>query len=151
MAGEQIKTPAAALRFMFSGNAVLTVVNRKSGSRLTFKIQRAKEAKHGRRPWFVKLGSGPAFDYIGLIGERSQDTPDARLRVKRGGTLQEQRGVAAFEWILRTLNTSKMAATITPLIEIWHEGKCGRCARPLTDPESIKTGFGPECRKRMGL
>lgn len=23
--------------------------------------------------------------------------------------------------------------------------KCGRCGTPLTDPESIKRGYGPEC------
>lgn len=28
-----------------------------------------------------------------------------------------------------------------------HDGKCGRCARTLTVPESIKCGIGPECRR----
>ncbi len=28
--------------------------------------------------------------------------------------------------------------------------RCGRCHRPLTDPESIQLGIGPECRKHEG-
>ena len=27
----------------------------------------------------------------------------------------------------------------------WHEGRCGRCGRKLTVPESIEAGYGPEC------
>lgn len=30
------------------------------------------------------------------------------------------------------------------------EGKCGRCARRLTTPESVQLGFGPECAKLLG-
>lgn len=30
------------------------------------------------------------------------------------------------------------------------EGKCLVCNRKLTEPESITTGIGPECRKRIG-
>lgn len=36
-------------------------------------------------------------------------------------------------------------------IEVWHEGRCGRCARRLTVPESILIGIGPECAEIMGL
>ena len=31
--------------------------------------------------------------------------------------------------------------------EVWHEGKCGRCGAKLTVPESVASGFGPECVK----
>ena len=30
-----------------------------------------------------------------------------------------------------------------------HEGRCGRCGRKLTVPESIESGFGPECAGRL--
>jgi hypothetical protein len=32
-----------------------------------------------------------------------------------------------------------------------HAGKCGRCGRKLTVPQSIETGIGPECASIMGL
>src|SRR5882672_9405186 len=34
-------------------------------------------------------------------------------------------------------------------IEIWHSGSCGRCGRTLTVPESVLSGFGPECINKM--
>jgi hypothetical protein len=34
--------------------------------------------------------------------------------------------------------------------KIHHEGRCGKCGRLLTVPESVETGIGPECAKRMG-
>ena len=30
-------------------------------------------------------------------------------------------------------------------VSLLHEGRCCRCALPLTHPESINTGFGPDC------
>jgi hypothetical protein len=32
-----------------------------------------------------------------------------------------------------------------PDLEIWHSGRCGRCSRRLTVPESIAAGIGPDC------
>lgn len=34
---------------------------------------------------------------------------------------------------------------IPPSLEVWHEGRCGRCGRALTVPESIASGIGPVC------
>jgi hypothetical protein len=33
--------------------------------------------------------------------------------------------------------------------KVHHEGRCGRCGRTLTVPESIESGIGPECAKKM--
>jgi hypothetical protein len=33
--------------------------------------------------------------------------------------------------------------------DVHHEGKCGRCGRKLTVPESVKSGFGPECAGKI--
>ena len=33
-------------------------------------------------------------------------------------------------------------------IKVYHSGKCGKCGKKLTTPESIKSGLGPYCGKR---
>jgi hypothetical protein len=43
----------------------------------------------------------------------------------------------AFGWAWRHPDSDKL--------EVWHEGRCGRCGRRLTVPESIESGLGPEC------
>ena len=42
------------------------------------------------------------------------------------------------------LSTGK-AGFLPISVRFWHEGRCGRCGRTLTDPESIKRGLGPVC------
>jgi hypothetical protein len=37
-----------------------------------------------------------------------------------------------------------------PELVVRHEGKCGRCGRTLTVPESIDRGIGPECAGKIG-
>jgi hypothetical protein len=32
-----------------------------------------------------------------------------------------------------------------------HYNRCGHCHRPLTHPESIPIGIGPDCFKKLGL
>lgn len=33
----------------------------------------------------------------------------------------------------------------------YHHGRCGYCRKELSDPESIRLGIGPTCRKKLGL
>lgn len=52
-----------------------------------------------------------------------------------------------FAWLWATrLSTGR---ELPEQVEVWHEGRCGRCGRRLTVPESISTGFGPECVKKV--
>lgn len=52
-----------------------------------------------------------------------------------------------FAWFWRALNGGTFPATF----EFWHEGRCAACARRLTVPNSIATGFGPDCADRLGI
>ena len=36
-------------------------------------------------------------------------------------------------------------------MELYHEGVCANCGRKLTNPKSLKTGFGPKCYKKVIL
>lgn len=53
-----------------------------------------------------------------------------------------------FAWFWRTLTSGKAFPVV---FEFWHEGRCAACARRLTVPESIATGFGPDCSDRLGI
>lgn len=47
----------------------------------------------------------------------------------------------AAEQVLRYITTGELHEQMTLQVEEY----CGRCARPLNDPESIRRGLGPEC------
>ena len=135
-------TAEAARGFMLGGNATVTLVSLKTGTRFTYKIRQADSGD----VWFVSLLSGPDnekdFSYLGRI--------DASLRFWRGRKTPkpgdvgiEAPSMKAFSWTWQGV----MAGHNETQVEIWHEGRCGRCNRKLTVPASIASGFGPECVK----
>ena len=135
-------TPAAARAFVLGGNATVTLVSLKTGARFTYKI------KAGINPddeiFFVSLLNGPDneadFKYLGRI---ARGTFWAGRKTPRPGDIgKDAPSTKAFSWVWDFLVRDRM-----PGVEIWHEGRCGRCNRKLTVPASIKSGFGPECVK----
>jgi len=132
--------------FALAGNATFTVTSLATGTRFTYKVDLADDAKR----YFVSVLTGPDnwtnYKYFGTInpntGEFRFGNPE---RVKVSLDAPSARG---FEWFWRHLNAeqNKLAA-----VKVSHEGKCCRCGRKLTVPESIESGIGPECASLMGL
>jgi len=125
-----------ALKFMFAGNSTATFVNTKTDNRFTFKLKQKKDSNL----FFVSVLTSPdVYTYIGTVingqfkhGKKSKITKDAQsLRV--------------FEYVFKNL----LSASLPDFIEVWHEGRCGKCGRTLTVPSSIATGLGPECIKSI--
>lgn len=134
------------LAFMLAGNATLTFVSGKTGVRYTFKVRLADNKGEGTKSplYFVSLLSGPDnnadFTYTGVIRMTSHGLPQFQLT--RASKLAESSvPVKAFRYVLNALASASMPENV----EIWHEGRCGRCGRKLTVPTSIASGFGPEC------
>ena len=151
-----ITEPAQALEYLTAGNATVTLVSRKSGSRFTYKV-RAPEAGSDIR--FVGLLSGPdndaSYTYMGILKDAEgtlvdADHPAPRARWSFRSTAKSRINVAApswraFAWVLHQLQKNQLPDSV----EFWHEGRCGRCGRTLTVPESIASGLGPVCAGRV--
>lgn len=128
-------------RFVMAGDARFTIVSKVTGTRFTYRIR----AKDDGAIHFVSVLTGPdndsSYKYLGWIrnGEfvhgarRSSISPDAP-------------SAKAFRWFW-----SRIDRLPEHLVEVYHMGRCGRCARALTVPESIRSGIGPECAKKMGF
>lgn len=139
-----------ALKFLLAGNATLTAQSDRTGARFTYKVKRA-DPKDGQqeppRLWFVSLLSGPDneadYQYLGLI-RPPMGQPDGPLAFEHGAKSRirpDAPSCVAASWLFRQLLRNRP----TPQCSIYHEGRCGRCGRTLTVPESILSGFGPEC------
>lgn len=132
---------AAILKFMTAGKATFTLRSRESGVRYTYKMTK----KDGSDDfWFVNRLSGPDnnddYFYIGYVRQvRGEGFLAFGAKAGRGHEIS----VKAFEWYLCRLQQKPEHAIAS--VEFWHEGRCGRCNRKLTVPESIESGFGPEC------
>jgi len=132
----RLTDPAATRRFALAGRARLTLVSERTGQRFTYRV----EAKKGSADFFfVSVLTGPEnsrdYTYLGCIA-RDRFVNDRRLRI--GADAPSRRG---FAWFWERVS----AGHEIPECECWHEGRCGRCGRALTVPESIESGLGPVC------
>jgi hypothetical protein len=131
----------AIKEFLAAGKAVITLVSLRTAVRYTYKISQSKD---NANMFFVALLSGPDnetdYNYLGFIrngvyahGVKSKISADAGSAI-------------AFSWFY-----GRIAAGVLPdNVEVWHEGRCGRCCRKLTVPASIERGIGPECAGKLG-
>lgn len=134
---KQFTDAARAFIFILAGNSTITVVSRKTGKRLTFKVKKADNGDI----FFVSLLTAPdQYTYVGII--TSGNDSHLKLTAKSKFT-QDSDPVKAFSWIYQNLRRLNLPEQV----EVWHEGKCGRCGRKLTVPTSIDTGLGPECTR----
>ncbi len=136
------------MRFVKAGNATLTIVSKKTGVRFTYKLQRPAEDHNystRKQPIFVRLlnksdnSSEDSYAFLGTIWLEAQGLVYRHSPKSR--TTRLAPSVKAIEWFAKELN----GTDLLNLCEVWHEGRCGRCGRKLTVPESINNGFGPEC------
>lgn len=128
--------PEQAKAFILAGNATVTLVSLKTGARFTYKIQHPAEDS----PHFVRVLTNPdnesGYTFLGSIF--SERTYVHGRRSSIGETAPSAR---AWAWTWSRLTSGGDLSDV----EIWHEGRCGRCGRKLTVPESIATGIGPVC------
>lgn len=130
-------------QFVLAGKAIFTVSNDK-GDRYTFRVDHKKGNEQWAPVWFIRLLTGPNneedYTYMGKIDPEmgvvkltaKSAYPETSLPVK----------VANFG--LRIIWGKQ---DLPDGYKIHHEGFCGRCGRLLTVPESVDSGFGPECIK----
>lgn len=139
-----------ALRFIFAGKATLTVAEPHTGARYTYKVEAPKDADPARPVLFVKLLNGPDnwtnYRYMGAIFGAGA-AADFRL-TRKSCAGPDAPSVRLFSAALAACKAGSLDAT---RLQVWHEGKCGRCGRKLTVPSSIATGIGPECAAVMGI
>lgn len=134
--------------FILGGKAIFTVSN-PTGERYTFKVNR-KDAEpgspYGDQPtFFVKLLTGPDngsdYTYLGLL------TEGGAVKLTRASRFtDETKPVKVIRWAAGLVFAGR---DLPAGYAIHHEGRCGRCGRRLTVPESVESGFGPECAGRL--
>ena len=122
-------------RFIKAGNALFTLQSKRTTQHFTYKV--IKGGKPHDPVWFVQTRFGPErFGYIGLM-----DKSLNLHHTTKSKAAEDAPCYLAIKWFLRQLKTHGDLFWI----QFFHEGRCCRCGRTLTNPESIKAGIGPEC------
>jgi hypothetical protein len=128
--------------FLLAGKAVFTVSN-PSGVRYTFRIK--KSEFNGKSIWFAGLLAGPNneadFVYMGVVSENGSVFPTAKSKLQA-----DSLPCKVLKW---SLGLVWSGSEVPEGYKIQHAGKCGRCGRTLTVPESLESGLGPECSEKV--
>lgn len=123
--------------FVLAGKSKFTIKSDKTGQHYTYKVDK------GDTPvWFVKrLTSENRYVYMGTIfeGEGFRATPKTSDWVRN-----HDKSFEAFKWFWEKLNSTGLPDRLT----FYHAGRCGMCGLELTDPVSLKLGYGPDCAKK---
>lgn len=121
-----------SLKFIFAGKSIVTFFNPKSGNRFTYKITQAT----GTNMYFISVLNGPEnYVYMGISFD------DNFKHGRKSSISATAQSVKVFSYVLTHLKSN----TLPDFIEVLHEGRCGKCGKPLTTTESIKLGYGPIC------
>jgi hypothetical protein len=135
--------------FIFAGTAIFTVVNETTGNRFTFRVRKAG--------WGTSDVKSDIF-YVSVLTGSDNNSCYTFLGSFFGGKNQMYRhspkskiGFSAvsnkvIDWFFQNYIKNPNVYTT---VKVYHSGKCGKCGKKLTTPESIKSGLGPYCRSRV--
>lgn len=133
-------TAKDALAYTMAGNATITLCSATSGARFTYRVRKGDESNGHPPVHFVHALTGANnegdFQYLGFVKAGSYVHGKAKARISA-----DAKSAVAFAWFF----AQAQAGHLHPNLEVWHEGRCGRCHRKLTVPSSIASGLGPDC------
>lgn len=142
MAG-RLNTAEAAVRYITAGRAKITLRSTKTQDRYTYRIRAAKKEQYkGLLFVDVLTGGDDKFAPLGVINSKLEYFHARRSKIAKSAT-----SAVAMEWSWNALARTKR---LPRTLEVWHEGRCGKCGKELTVPESIASGFGPKCLALVG-
>lgn len=121
--------------FILAGKSIFTVKNPKTENRFTYKVSKSK---NGDLYFVSALTSPDHYEFIGTLFDKVNFSHSKKSIIDPNSQIS-----IVFKWILNKVKTK----SIPEYIQVWHSGKCGRCGRNLTTPDSIDSGYGPECIK----
>lgn len=133
-------------------NGKFTISSEKTGQHRTFRIHTAQNGKaKGARFVALLSGSDNQSDYKSFAV-----VSDDWKRIYVFNRLKSPRGAKPSQWesyacMLECMLLRQSAGYYESKgYSIQESRRCARCNRELTDPDSIRIGIGPECRKKMG-
>jgi len=136
--------PLTLPQLFFAGRSLLTFHNQEKNTHMTVKAVQARDKKDRKikLPYFFVnislLGdSDQGFRYAGVL---FQDTMTFRPADAIKGDAHMQKVIL---FIMEAIKNPQLLRDRK--VSLLHEGKCCRCALPLTNPASIDRGLGDDC------
>lgn len=154
------------LAWLLAGDARFTVTSQRTGEHRTFKVLRTRRPGEtswtyyawvrggrdhdpdGRDSQTTPFGETGLWSYVGELGPGIGGLwSHATAATREDGS----RALVVLRWFLAKVQGGWDGQTDDVPAVLLKSVRCARCRRPLTDPDSIARGLGPECfDKSMG-
>lgn len=156
----KVEAEMISKEFVLAGKAIFTLEiphdwasEHDCAAHYTYKVvlKEGKDKPNGGKwddTYFVNLLSGPDngtdYQYVGVLNKERGNVVLTRASKITNDCLSFR----LLNRVLANLWSNTEEKILEAGFDVHHEGKCGRCGRRLTVPESIKSGLGPECAGR---
>lgn len=137
-----------ALKFMLAGKCEFVLYSTKTKEKFEYKLtKKESNNKENEFIYFLNTKIDNEYKYAGVIWF---DEKQGEFRFGQGAKGRVSGNHLNIRSLLFVMN--KLHNEGEPkFCEVYHIGTCGRCGKKLTTPESIMTGLGPECCKKVGI
>jgi hypothetical protein len=135
----RIIKPSDIKNFIFAGNSIFTIKNTETQRHFTFKVYNPNKKIEKKDIFFVSVLTGTDnnsdYSYFGYI----KDNRYYHAKPNKTKISESAQSVLVFKYLINNVEN------LDKRVDFYHEGKCGRCGRKLTNPDSLENGIGPEC------
>lgn len=132
--------PQNAINFIQGGRAIFTIVSQSTGKRFTYKTYRLQQFPERL---YVSVLNGPdnTHNYKTFACLVFDDNGYPTMVITKKSLFTEEAPCyVAFKYTFFNMLVGREIK-----VDVYHHGTCARCGRVLTVPESIESGYGPEC------
>jgi hypothetical protein len=139
------------MKRLTAGKARFTLVSHKTGDRFTYEFRSAAMNREqnwtpmnqDRTLFFIKVLTAPdMYSYLGTMRGNHESMIYQFARSKASKIHASSPSYIAIQWFIHHVFVN---GVMPCNVDLLFSSNCGRCGRELTVPESIKSGFGPEC------
>lgn len=128
------------MEYLLGGKAEFTLAQDESGLSKPIQVCYRVVANDTHSCYFIYVRNGKEYKYQGYFCVKDKV-------VRKGKKLEDNEvdiaALKALAWVI------SHAERLPNLVHIYHNGRCSRCGRKLTDAESLRVGLGPSCRQRI--
>ena len=135
-----LSTTADIRNYIFGGKGVVTLLS-PTGVHHTYAFQPPKQNdSFTSNTLFVSTLVGEnSWKYVGML------SANRTFKATRGSKFPTNSAIfKGAAYIVKMMYTENLN---TPM-QLYYEGCCSVCGRPLTNPKSIAIGIGPKCKER---
>lgn len=136
--------------FILAGKAIFTLeipeyFQIQNGCKPHYTYRVTHKEANGRFPeaYFVSMLTGPDntsdYSYIGMLAKETGEIWFTAKSPRENMPIRLLRRAISNVWNGTIDNLHQYG------FHVHHESRCGRCARMLTTPQSVESGYGPEC------